>query len=167
MGTLVQKKGRTFTLGLTRGLGGSDKAGPKPNGGGGGAPPPGGGGGGIPIPGEGGGGITESGEDKAGGNPTTVTGGVIGFTIGGSAVWDVGGDETEFRVGAVCDVRVGDCEVLVSTFSEATSRSETRKFKSYHTNYLTLQLLYSLVKHYFNYDAKYYLVLTYDSQPCD
>lgn len=85
------------------------------------------------MPREGGGGITESGEDKAGGTPIAVTGGVMGFTIGGSAVWDVGGGETEFWVDVVCDVGLGDCEVLGSAFSEATSRSKTRKFKLYHT----------------------------------
>ncbi len=95
LGTFVQKNGRTFTFGLTKGLGGSVDDGPRPNGGGGGAPPPKGGGGGIPIPGGGGGGITESGEDKAGGTPTAVTGGERGVSVW-SAVREGFGGETEF-----------------------------------------------------------------------
>jgi hypothetical protein len=86
LGTLLQKKGRTFTFGLTRGLGGRAEVWPSPNGGGGGAPnPPGGGGGGMPIPGGGGGGPIESGEDKAWGTPTAVTGGERGVRTAGSA----------------------------------------------------------------------------------
>ena len=45
-----------------------------------------------------------------------------------------------------------DCEVLVA-FSEP-SRIETRKFKSYHTNNLTLLLLCSLVAGRFLVDSE-------------
>lgn len=72
----------------------------------------------------------------------------MGFTIGGPPFWEVGGGESEFCV--------GDCEVLVA-FSEP-SRIETKKFKSYHTNNLTLLLLCSSVTGCFVVDSEFSLV---------
>ena len=120
---MFQKKGRTLTFGLMRGLGGSTDAGPKPMPGGGGIPPPGGGGGGMGNPGGGGGGTTESGDDKGEGTPVTLPEGERGFTPGGSGVPGEFGWGTDCIVGVV----VIDCEVMAAVLSDTVSKLATKK----------------------------------------